>query len=155
MRVRLLAVLPLVFSSIAWAEEPTWFVSVHGENMQLISGASSTADVVDGVFLDTNYVGTEIYVRVTEGYELDGFRPPDSTSTDAASGVVSEAASAAATAAPPETEPTSEFGPLTDTGVQYYQNGDFFGWFCSALYVKPMGNGVDRLRCDTDMSHSN
>ena len=155
MRAKLSAIFLLSFSSTVLAEEPIWFVAVYGENMQLISGASSTADVVDGVFLDTDYVGTEIYVRVQEGYELDGFRPHESTTSNGMSSAVSEAADMAASSAPSEPEPTSEFGPLTDTGVQYYVNGDYFGWFCDALFVKPMGNGVDRLRCDNEMSHDN
>lgn len=155
MFVKLLALLLLGLSSTVWAEEPIWFVAVYGENMQPITGASSTLDVVDGVFLDPEYVGTEIYVRVEKGYELDGFRPPDNTSTTAVSGAISEVAGGAAASAPAEAKPRSEFGPLTDTGVQYYLDGDYFGWFCAALYVKPMGNGVDRLRCDNEMSHSN
>ena len=155
MRVRLFAVLSLGFWAAAWAEDPIWFVAVFGENMQLITGASGTEQVVDGVFLDTNYVGTEIYVRVAEGYELDGFRPHESTVSDAVSGPVSATEDAAAGSESPEASPVSEFGPLTDTGVQYFLNGDYFGWICDALYVKPMGNGVDRLRCEKTMSHSN
>ena len=155
MRVKMLAVISLGFSSVAWAEEPIWFVAVFGESMQLIAGASSTEQVIDGVFLDPSYVGTEIYVRAQEGYELDGFRPEESSSSDAVSATMSVAEDSAASSASPEAKPTSEFGPLTDTGVQYYLNGDYFGWFCDLLYVKPMGNGVDRLRCDQAMSHNN
>lgn len=155
MQIRPLAIVSLVLSSAVSAAEPTWFVAVYGENMQLISGASGTPSVEEGVFLDTNYVGTEIYVRVIEGYELDGFRPYESGSSGAVSDSVSEATGSAASSSPATVELTSEFGPLADTGVQYYLNDDYFGWFCPALFVKPMGNGVDRLRCDTEMSHSN
>ncbi len=155
MQIKLLAMFSLILWSVVSAAEPIWFVAVYGENMQLISGASGTPNVEEGVFLDKKFVGTEIYVRVKDGYELDGFRPLESASSGAVSDSISEAADSAASSSPAEVKPTSEFGPLTDTGVQYYQNNDYFGWFCAALFVKPMGNGVDRLRCDEEMSHSN
>lgn len=157
-----LVVVSMTLSSAAMAAEPIWFVAVYGESMQHISGASGTPNVEDGVYLDTDFVGTEIYVRTVEGYELDGFRPYESatpsaatSSISAAASSVSEATDSVPSASAPEAEATSEFGPLSDTGVQYYVNYDYFGWTCDALYVKPMGDGVDRLRCDTEMSHSN
>ena len=60
MRINLLILASLVFLVAAIAEDPIWSVSVYGEKMQLISGASATADVKDGVFLSTDFVGTKI-----------------------------------------------------------------------------------------------
>ena len=75
MPINLLILASLVFLVAAKAEDPIRFASAYGENMQLISGASATDDVKDGVFLSTDFVGTKNYVRVQKGYELDGFRP--------------------------------------------------------------------------------
>lgn len=155
MRINLLILVSLVFSAAAKAGDAQWFVSVHGESMQLISGASATADVTDGVYLGTDYAGTEIYVRVQEGYELDGFRPYESASSDDMLTSVSESMDSSAPAAAPEEQSMDEFGPLTDTGLQYYLNYDYFGWFCSAMYVQPMGERVYRLRCNDEMTHTN
>ncbi len=153
MRTTLLFILSLGFSTALWSNEPTWFVSVHGESMQLISGAAATPQVSDGVFLDKDYAGNLIYVRTVKGYELDGFRPIESEGAVTATSMVSEAADSAANTGLVKAKPSSEFGPMTDTGVQYILNHDYFGWYCAKMYVKPMGNGVDRLRCDKEMRH--
>ena len=153
MRVILLSLLALSYATYLRAEEPSWFVAVYGENMQLISGASSTMTVVDGVFLDPTFVGAEIYVRVEPGYELDGFRPSGQTSTATVASAVAQSAGDAAHNAS-ETQPNSEFGPLVDTGVQYFKNGDFFGWYCTGLFVQPVGDRVYRLRCNEQMRHN-
>ncbi len=155
MRINLLILAALVFSVAAEAEVPIWFVSVYGESMQLISGASGTADVNDGVFLSTDFVGTMIYVRVQKGYELDGFRPYESASSGDMVAGVSESADSAAPASEPEEQSMDEFGPLSDTGLQYYLNDDYFGWVCSQMYVQPMGDGVYCLRCNKKMKHTN
>ncbi len=154
MRSSLLILALLVLSVAAKATVPIWFVSVYGENMQLISGASATADVKDGVFLSTDFVGTMIYVRVQKGYELDQFRPYESASSDDMVACVSESA---ARASEPEEQSMDEFGPLSDTGLQYYLNDDYFGWLCSQMYVQPMGDGVYCLSCNdkTPMKHTN
>ncbi len=157
MRINLLILASLVFLVAAKAEDPIWFVSVYGENMQLISGASATADVKDGVFLSTDFVGTKIYVRVQEGYELDGFRPYESASSSDMVASVSESMDSATPASAPEGESMDEFGPLSDTGVQYYLNDDYFGWVCSQMYVLPLGDGLYCLRCNDkkEMKHTN
>ncbi len=157
MRINLLVLASLVSSVAAKAEDPMWFVSVYGENMQFIAGASATADVKDGVFLSTDFVGTKIYVRVQKGYELDGFRPYEPASSSDMVASVSESADSAARASEPEEQSMDEFGPLGDTGLQYYLNDDYFGWLCSQMYVQPMGDGVYCLRCDdkTPMKHTN
>lgn len=154
MRFILLVLTSLIFSIAAKAEDAQWFVSVYGESMQLISGASATANIVDGVYLDKEFVGTEIYVRVQEGYELDTFRPYDSASADDNVTSVSESMDASASATEPEDQSMDEFGPLTDTGLQYYLNYDYFGWICSELYVQPMGGLDYRLRCEDPMKHT-
>jgi hypothetical protein len=156
MRINLLILASLVFSVAAKAEVPIWFVSVYGESMQLISGASAKADgVKDGVFLSIDFVGTVIYVRVQKGYELDGFRPYESTSSGDRVTGVSESTDASAQAAAPEEQSMDEFGPLSDTGLQYFLNDDYFGWNCSEMHVQPMGDGVYRLRCNEKMKHTN
>jgi len=154
MRIILLVLTSVIFWTAAKAGDAQWFVSVHGESMQLISGASATADIVDGVYLDEDFVGTEIYVRVQEGYELDGFRPYDAVSADINITSVSETMDSSAAAAEPEEQSMDEFGPLTDTGLQYYLNYDYFGWVCSELYVQPMGGLDYRLRCKDPMEHT-
>lgn len=154
MRIKLLILAPLVFAVPAKAADPIWFVSVHGENMQLISGASSTADVQDGVYLSSDFSGTEIYVRVQEGYELDGFRPYDSAGNADKGSSVSESMDASARAAAPQEQSMNEFGPLVDSGLQYYMNDDYFGWACPELYVQPLGDRLYRLRCDSEMQHT-
>ena len=134
----------------AAAAERTWYVTLHGgENMQLIAGAAGTPAVADRQFLDAGFVGKTIYVRTLPGYELAGFRPPEPAQNTAAAASVS--ASATASASPEADTPTTEFGPIPDSGLQYHQDGDFFGWHCDALFIKPMGNGIDRLRCDEPM----
>jgi len=156
MRISLLILASLVFSVAAKAQVPIWFVSVFGESMQLISGASAKADdVKDGVFLSTDFVGTMIYVRVQKGYELDQFRSYESASDGDMASSVSESTDASAAATAPEEQSMDEFGPLSDTGLQYYLNDDYFGWLCSQMYVKPMGDGVYCLRCDDKMKHTN
>ncbi len=152
MRINLLILASLVFLVAAKAEDPIWFVSVYGENMQLISGASATADVKAGVFLSTDFVGNIIYVRVQKGYELDQFRPYESASSGDMVDSVSESA---ARASEPEEQSMDEFGPLSDTGLQYYLNDDYFGWVCSQMYVLPLGDGVYCLRCNDKMKHTN
>jgi hypothetical protein len=123
--------------------------------MQLISGASTTADdVTDGVFLSTDFVGTMIYVRVQKGYELDQFRPYESASSGDTVAGASESADSAAAASEPEEQSMGEFGPLSDTGLQYYLNDDYFGWYCSEMYVQPMGDNVYCLRCNEKMKHT-
>lgn len=154
MRNKLLILVLLIVSAAANADDPPWFVSVFGESMQLISGASATANVIDGAFLGTDFVGTEIYVRVQEGYELDAFRPYESASSDDMFASVSESMDSSASAAAPEEQSMDEFGPLADTGLQYYLNDNYFGWFCSEMYVLPLGNLVYRLRCNDEMSHT-
>ncbi|MGI9327633.1 MAG: hypothetical protein ACR2PZ_20610 [Pseudomonadales bacterium] len=155
MRVSLLILVSLFLSIAAKAAVPIWFVSVYGESMQLISGAAGAAEVTDGVFLGTDFVGTEIYVRVQEGYELDGFRPYESASNDDMAASVSESAlDSSAQAVAPEEQSMDEFGPLSDTGLQYYVNDDYFGWICSEMYVQPMGDRVYRLRCEDSMEHT-
>lgn len=154
MRIKLLILASLVFSVTAKADGPMWFVSVYGESMQLISGASGTADVTDGVFLSSDFVGKEIYVRVQEGYELDGFRPYESAQGGDMISSVSETMDASAQAAAPNEQSMSEFGPLTDTGLQYYLNDDYFGWICPEMFVQPMGDRVYRLRCNSEMEHT-
>ncbi len=155
MRIDLLILASLVFSVAAKAEGPIWFVSVYGESMQHISGASAKADdVEDGVFLSTDFVGTMIYVRVQKGYELDQFRPYESASSDDMVTSVSESADSAAPASEPEEQSMDEFGPLSDTGLQYYLNDDYFGWNCSQMYVQPMGDNVYCLRCNEKMKHT-
>ncbi len=152
MRINLLILASLVFLVAAKAEDPIWFVPVYGENMQLISAASATADVKAGVFLSTDFVGNIIYVRVQQGYELDQFRPYESASSGDMAESVSESA---ARASAPEEESMDEFGPLSDTGLQYYLNDDYFGWVCSQMYVLPLGDGVYCLRCNDKMKHTN
>ena len=70
---------------------------------------------------------------------------------------VSESADSAARASEPEEQSMDEFGPLSDTGLQYYLNDDYFGWLCSQMYVQPMRDGVYCLRCNdkTPMEHTN
>lgn len=148
MRINLLILASLVFSAAARAEVPIWFVSVYGERMQHITGAAAKPPVKDGEFLSTDFVGTMIYVRVQKGYELDGFRPYESASSDDMVASVSESADSAAPASEPEEQSMDEFGPLSDTGLQYYLNDDYFGWLCSQMYVQPMGDGVYCLRCN-------
>ena len=154
MRYKLLILASLTFTVAVKAAEPMWFVSVYGENMQLISGASSTAEVKDGVFLSSDFEGTEMYVRVQEGYELDGFRPYDYAQNSSNDASVSESMDASAQAAAPREQLMDEFGPLSDSGLQYYLNDDYFGWFCSELFVQPIGDRVYRLRCADTMKHS-
>ena len=122
--------------------------------MQLAAGAAGENAVNDGVFLSTDFVGKIIFVRVQEGYELDGFRPPDSAQSNQNVATASETMDASVPAAAPEEPSMEEFGPLSDSGLQYYLNYDYFGWICAALYVKPMGDRVYRLRCDNDMEHT-
>ena len=155
MRIKLLILASLAFSVAAIADSPIWFVSVYGENMQLISGASGTADVKDGVFLSNDFAGKEIYVRVQEGYELDGFRPYESAQGGDMVSSMSESLDASAQAATPKEQPRDEFGPLSDSGLQYYLDDDYFGWVCSEMYVQPMGDRVYRLRCKSEMKHTN
>lgn len=155
MRFTLFILIAAAFSAEAKAGDAQWFVAVYGESMQLISGASATADVTDGVYLSTDFAGTEIYVRVQKGYELDGFRPYESASSSDMVSSITESADAAAPATEPEEQSKDEFGPLTDTSVQYYVNFDYFGWDCSEMYVQPMGERVYRLRCGKEMKHSN
>ena len=155
MRTNLLILASLVLSVTAKAEDPIWFVAVYGESMQLISGASDTADVQDGTFLSTDFEGNEIYVRVQKGYELDGFRPYESASGGDMISSMSESADASAQSAEAEEQSMDEFGPLVDTGLQYYVNDDYFGWYCSQMYVQPMGDLVYRLRCNKTMKHNN
>ncbi len=156
MRINLLILALLVFSVAAKATVPIWFVSVYGESMQLILSASANVeDLEDGVFLSTDFVGTMIYVRVQEGYELDQFRPYESASSDDMAASVSESADSAARASAPEEQSMDEFGPLSDTGLQYYLNDDYFGWLCSQMYVLPLGDGVYCLRCNDKMKHTN
>ena len=154
MRMTLTLIATVLVVVTARADEPMWFVSVYGENLQLVSAASEDANVEDGVFLGTDFVGTVIYVRAKEGYELDGFRPYDSSSSAAAVSSVSESMDAAAAPSASEAPSMDEFGPLTDTGLQYYQNDNYFGWSCDAMYVQPMGNRVYRLRCNDEMEHT-
>ena len=155
MQIKLLILASLVFSVAAKAEDPMWFVSVYGENMQLIAGAAGNDMVTDGVFLSKDFVGKKIYVRVQEGYELDGFRPYESASGGEMVASVSESMDAASQAPAPEEQSMDEFGPLSDSGLQYYLNDDYFGWICSEMYVKPMGDRVYCLRCDSEMEHTN
>ncbi len=155
MRITFFLLAALMVSITGKAEEPMWLVSVYGENMQLISGASSTADVTDGEFLSTDFVGTEIYVRAQEGYELDGFRPYKAPSGAATVSSVTESADAMIGAAEPAEKPMDEFGPLADSGLLYSLDYNYVGWECSAMYVQPMGDRVYRLRCDETMKHMN
>ena len=155
MRINLLILVSLVFSVAAKADDAKWFVNVYGGNFQHITGASGIADgVKDGAFLSTDFVGTMIYVRVQKGYELDQFRPYESASSDDMVTSVSESADSAAPASEPEEQSMDEFGPLSDTGLQYYLNDDYFGWNCSQMYVQPMGDNVYCLRCNEKMKHT-
>ncbi len=154
MRRFCLVVFVLCIGLTTEANDKSWYVVVFGENFQTVTGASATADIVDGQFLDVGFVGKEIYVRSEEYYELDQFRPdtPAASGSGVAVATMSEG-SMAANNTPEEPAPTSEFGPLTDTGLQYVSNEDFRGWYCAQLYVKPLGNRTYRLRCEIDMQH--
>ena len=158
MRINLLVLSSLILSVAANAATPMWFVSVYGENMQLVAAAAAEADELQNdVFLSTDFVGTTIYVRVQEGYELDGFRPYESASSSSMVATVSESMDASAPAVEPEEQSMDEFGPLSDTGLQYYLNDSYFGWLCAQMYVQPLGDRVYRLRCNDKepMKHTN
>lgn len=150
--MRFLAFLLMAVCAISSAlgAETEWYVVVYGENFQTITGASTSESIEDGQFLGDEFVGHEIFVRSAEYYELDQFRPADSSATGStqAAMISSDASSASEVDSP---APGTEFGPLPDTGLTYVMDGDFRGWTCPELYVTPLGERVYRLRCDQEM----
>ncbi len=153
MRIIHLLLLLSCLAMIAEAADTNWFVAVYGEQFQLVTGISEDANVEDGERLDLGFVGKVIYVRSEEYYELDQFRPVNATGRDGSSTAMASEATAAADNSTKEPTSMAEFGPLPDTGVQYVMDGDFRGWNCSKLYVKPLGDRTYRLRCPTAMKH--
>ncbi len=137
--------------SFSQAADKKWYVTVYGEHFQPITGASVSSSVKDGSFLDSQFIGKELYVRSEEHYELDEFRPKTATNSTGGSAVVQ--GGAVAMNSPEQPMLMTEFGPLVDTALQYQHSGDFHGWYCDRLYVKPMGQRVFRLRCDSPMKH--
>ena len=153
MRIFYLFLLVFCAALTAEAADMKWFVSVYGENFQHVTGASATTNIKDGEFLDVGFVGKEMYVRSEKHYELDQFRPSTSTDNSDVEATEESEAIAVARKVPKKPALTSEFGPLADTGLQFAINGDFHGWSCSQLYVKPLGGKTYRLRCETDMKY--
>lgn len=153
MRVFCLFTFVVCTALTAEAADKQWFVAVYGENFQHVTGASATADIKDGQFLDPGFTGREIYVRSQEHYELDQFRPKSATDSGNMPATAGSEAISAAQNSPVEPMLTSEFGPLVDTGLLYAASGDFHGWSCSQLFVKPLGGKTYRLRCQIDMKH--
>ena len=153
MRKISLILLTLCIATSAEAADKQWFVSVFGENLQPVTGASANNKITDGTFLDLAFVGKEIYVRSKEHYELDQFRQEKTNKSDRGSASAAGDAAAVASSSPEKVALTTEFGPLADTGLQYAINGDFRGWYCPQLFVKPLGDKTYRLRCETDMRH--
>lgn len=140
----------LITSPSAYTKEVPWFAVLFGENFETVTGASSNETIVDGEFINTDFVGKEIYVRMAAGYSLAQYRQePESDS-----GGQSQSASdmAAAQSSPEQIEPMTEFGPLVDSGVGYFKNGEVKSWYCAQLYVMPTVAGSDyRLRCKQNM----
>lgn len=153
MRYNQIIIFSAVFLSFnVYAGEAQWFVSVYGENMQQITGASVTADVQDGKFLEESFSGKKIYVRCEEHYELDQFRPSSASTTGGTASAAVVASDEAATSNTTGTEiDMSSFGPLVDSGVMKFSNDDFKGWYCSHLYVTPLGGRDYELSCDKKM----
>ncbi|MEW8030381.1 MAG: hypothetical protein AB2792_09780 [Candidatus Thiodiazotropha sp.] len=146
----------LLLSCLAMTVEAAgtnWYVAVYGEHFQLVTGISEDANVEDGEVLDLGFVGRVIYVHSEKYYELDRFRSSNRTGRDGGSAAVASEAIATANKSTKEPISMTEFGPLPDTGVQYVIDGDFHGWNCPQLYVKPLGDSIYRLRCPSEMKH--
>ncbi|MEM7360714.1 MAG: hypothetical protein AAF431_16600 [Pseudomonadota bacterium] len=144
----LIAIL-LLNCSVAVADQAEWYVVVYGENHLITLGASADADVVDGKFLSEDFSGKEIFVHTHQDYSLAQFRKKETTYT---ANTVSSEDAAVAASTPEEAEPTTEFGPLADSGLTIFSNGDFTGWYCDQLYVTPVGSDRYKLRCDKEMT---
>lgn len=151
---RFKALFGLFLASPVLAGEPQWAVVVYGENYQMISAASATAEMPDGQFLADGFTGKEIFVRSQQYYELDQFRPANNAGATSGAAVSSAAEAADMAAAPsaPEAGDMSPFGPLADTGVVKIQDGHFLGWYCDGLFVTPLGGRQYKLSCAENMS---
>ncbi len=142
------------FSASICSAEAYWYVNILGDNHQLIEGASTTPNIVAGSFVDKSFVGKKLYVQSKEHYELDSFRPkPVENNGGAVSGSMSASADEASVSATKEENLTTKFGPLTDSGLEIAQNGDFHGWWCSNLYVTPLGGRKYELSCNETMKY--
>ena len=136
------------------AEEAQWFAVIYGEQHEAAAGMSANSSIENGKFLPDDFVGTEVYVRLQDGYSLSQYRPHNPSNSNSNSVTTSsESAMAADAAAQTQStsEPTGEFGPLSDSGVNYFVNGDFQGWYCSQLYITPLGGNDYKLRCNETM----
>lgn len=142
----------MLSSSLAVAEKPEWYVVVYGENHLITLGASANGDVIDGKFLAEDFSGKEIFVHTHQDYSLSQFGKKETTYSGSSTVSSEDAMAAVASSAPEEEEPTTEFGPLADSGVTMFSNGDFKGWYCDQLYVTPLGSDRFKLRCDEVMS---